>query len=127
MTWKRRGPADPPTTAGGGPAGSRPPRSRAPRGRYGGCLVLLVLLGLRRGADRDAQDRLRHVGRDPGRHLVEERARLVLVRDERVLLAVATEVDPLAELLHRREVLHPVRVDGPKQQPPLDRPRGLLP
>src|SRR5438874_7372671 len=95
---------------------------RLPRRRLGGRLVLLVLLGLRRGADGDAQDRLGHVGGDLGGHLIEEGACLVLVRDERVLLAVAAEVDPLAELLHGREVLDPMRIDGPQEQPPLDRP-----
>src|SRR5438477_2812877 len=89
-------------------------------------LVLLVLFGLFGGADGDPEDRLGDVACDLGGHLIEERPRLVLVRDERVLLAVPAKVNPLAELLHRREVLDPVRVDRPEQQPPLDRAGGLL-
>ena len=44
---------------------------------------------------------------------------LVLVRDERVLLAVAAQVDALAELLHLREVLDPVGVDRAQEHPAL--------
>ncbi len=84
------------------------------------------MLGLLGGLHRDAQDRLGHVVRDLACHLVEVGAGLVLVRDERILLAVAAQVDALAELLHRREVLDPVRVDRPEEQPPLDRARDLL-
>src|SRR5437762_526853 len=61
--------------------------------RFGGGLVLLLLLGLLGRLDRDAEDGLGDVVRDLARHLVEERAGLVLVRDQRILLAVATEVD----------------------------------
>src|SRR5438132_12690976 len=82
------------------PARGRGLRLRLPRRRLCRRLVLLFLLGLRSGADGDAQDRLRHLGRDLGGHLVEERPCFVLVRDERILLAVAAQVDPLTELLH---------------------------
>src|SRR5579859_4591702 len=101
-------------------------RHRGQRRRVGGGLVLLVLLGLLGRADRDPEDRLRDVARDLRRHLVEVGPRFVLVRDERVLLPVAAEVDALAELLHRGEVLDPVGVDGPQQEPALDGPGGLL-
>src|SRR5260221_8352211 len=94
--------------------------------RLGRGLVLLLLLGLLRRLHRDAEDRLGDVVRDLARHLVEEGTGLVLVRHERILLAVAAEVDALAELLHRGEVFDPVRVDRAQQQPPLDGARGLL-
>src|SRR4051812_1349345 len=69
---------------------------------------LLGLLSLLRRLHRDAHDRLRHAGRDPRSHLLEELVGLALVGDEGVLLAVAAQVDAFAELLHRREVLDPV-------------------
>ena len=50
---------------------------------------------------------------------------LALVGDERILLSVAAEVDPFAELLHRGEVLDPVRVDRPQHHPALDRAHDL--
>src|SRR5207237_7397654 len=44
----------------------------------------------------------------------------------RILLAIAAEVDALAELLHRGQVLDPVGVDRAEQEPSLDRARRLL-
>src|SRR5438309_2638330 len=89
-------------------------------------LLLLFALRLLRGLHRHAQDRLGHAARDPAGHLPEERVRLALVRDERILLAIAAEVDALAQLLHGGEVLDPVRVDGPQEDPALDDARELL-
>src|SRR5437868_13973365 len=108
-------------------------RGRRGRGRLmvlmrgiGGGLVLLVLLGLLGRADGDPQDRLRDVARDLRGHLIEERASLILIGHERILLAVAAQVDPLAELLHRGEMLDPVCVDRAQEEPALDRAGGLL-
>ena len=52
--------------------------------------------------------------------------RLALVRDERILLPVAAQVNALAELFHQREVLYPVRVDRAQEHPALDGARELL-
>ena len=53
-------------------------------------------------------------------HLLEEAVRFALVGHEGVLLAVAAQINALAELLHRGEVLDPVRVDRAEEHPPLD-------
>src|SRR3989442_10049043 len=66
---------------------ARPRRERRRRGG-GARAVLLLALRLRRGLDRDPEDRLRHAARDPRRHLLEERVRLALVGNERILLAI---------------------------------------
>ena len=63
---------------------------------------------------------MRDPARDAGFHFFEEAVGLALICDERVLLAVAAEVDAFAELLHRGEMLDPVRVDRAEQDPPLD-------
>jgi len=59
-------------------------------------LLLLILLGLFGGAHRDTQDRLGDTRRDTRLHLLEVVVRLAFVGDERILLAVSAEVDPLA-------------------------------
>src|SRR5689334_21834995 len=83
---------------GGRRDGVRARRGAVRRERgLGGGLVLLFLLGLLGRLHRDAEDGLRDIVRDLARHLVEERARLVLVRDQRILLTVAPEVDALAQ------------------------------
>src|SRR5205823_2162507 len=70
-----------------------------------GRLRFFVLLGLLRRSDGDSQDRLRDATGDAGFHFLEEAVRLALVRDERILLAVAAEIDAFAQLFHRGEVL----------------------
>src|SRR5438045_517929 len=67
-----------------------------------------------------------HPAGDPGLTVLNEAVRLAFVGDERVLLAVAAQVDTLAELLHRSEVLDPVRVDRSEKDPSLDRAGELL-
>src|SRR5438445_143204 len=89
-------------------------------------LLLLLALGLLGGLHGDPEDLLRHAARDARRHLFEERVGLALVGDERVLLAVAAQIDALAELLHRGEVLDPVDVDRAQENPPLHHARQLL-
>src|SRR5256712_5711279 len=89
-------------------------------------LLLLLALGLLGGLHGDPEDLLRHAARDARRHLFEERVSLALVGDERVLLAIAAQVDALAELLHRGEVLDPVDVDRAQEDPPLHHARQLL-
>src|SRR6185503_10190237 len=103
-----------------GRGGAVPARRRRVRRR-----LLLLLLRLLGGLHRDAHDRLRHASRDARAHLLEELVRLALVRDERVLLAVAAQIDPLSQLLHGGEVLDPVRVDRAQEHPALDRARDL--
>src|SRR5438045_1720705 len=83
-------------------------------------LCLLLLFGLFGRSHGHAEDRLRDSARDPSLHLFEEAVRFALVGDERILLAVATQVDALAQLFHRGEVLDPVRVNGAQEDPPLD-------
>src|SRR4026208_565736 len=67
------------------------PRSR--RLLRGRALLLLVLLRLRGGPDRDAKGRLRDAGRDSRLHLLEVIVRLALVGDEWILLAVPAQID----------------------------------
>src|SRR2546428_4649538 len=83
-------------------------------------LRLLFLLRLLRSSDSHAQDGLGDATGDTRLHFLEEAVGLALVGDERVLLAVAAKVDALAELLHRGEMLDPVRVDRAEEDPSLD-------
>src|SRR6266581_3732718 len=83
-------------------------------------LRLLFLLCLFRSPDGHSENRLRDSACDTRFHFLEEAVCFALVRDERVLLAVAAEIYALAQLLHRREVLDPVRVDGAEKDPSLD-------
>src|SRR5438105_4007543 len=89
-------------------------------------LRLLFLLRLFGRPHSHSQDGLRDAAGDPRLHLLKEAVRFALVGDERVLLAVAAQVDTLAELLHRSEVLDPVRVDRSEEDPSLDRAGELL-
>src|SRR5438094_1449438 len=89
-------------------------------------LRLFFLLCLLCRSDRHAEDGLRDAAGDPRLHLLKEAVSLAFVGDERVLLAVAAQVDTLAELLHRSEVLDPVRVDRSEEDPSLDRAGELL-
>src|SRR5438094_7145381 len=89
-------------------------------------LRLLFLLCLLCRSYGHAEDGLGDAAGDPGLHLLKEAVRLAFVGDERVLLAVAAQVDTLAELLHRSEVLDPVRVDRSEEDPSLDRAGELL-
>src|SRR5439155_26796860 len=91
-----------------------------------GRLCFLFLFSLLGGSNCDTQDRLGDSARDSSLHLFEEAVRLALVGDEWVLLAVAAKIDALAKLLHRGEVLDPVRVDRAKKDPSLHRTRELL-
>src|SRR5437879_3778880 len=52
--------------------------------------------------------------------LVEHLERFVLVLDQRVALAVRAQSDALAELLHLRQVFHPLPVDRLQHHAPLD-------
>ena len=45
---------------------------------------------------------------------------LHLVHHQRITLAVGVQTDPLPEVIHRRQVLHPVGVDRLQHEPPLD-------
>src|SRR5438552_12291477 len=118
LAWRssRSRPAVPARSGRGG----RAPASRLRR------LRLLVLLGLFGGSDSHSQDCLCDSACDARFHFFKESVRLALVGDERVLLAVAAEIDALAQLLHRGEVLDPVRVDGAEEDPTLDGARQLL-
>src|SRR5438552_13167336 len=91
-----------------------------------GRLCFLFLFSLLGGSNCDTQDRLGDSARDSSLHLFEEAVRLALVGHEWVLLAVAPKIDALAKLLHRGEVLDPVRVDRAKKDPSLHRTRELL-
>src|SRR5882672_10286236 len=53
--------------------------------------------------------------------LVEHLEGFVLVLDQRVALAVRAEPDPFAEMLHLRQVLHPLPVDGAQHHVTLDK------
>src|SRR6266571_4488637 len=71
----------------------------------------------RRGGGRvalhlDSVDGGHYAGLDPFAQLVEHLESLVLVLDERVTLTVSAKADALTELLHLRQVLHPLPVDG---------------
>src|SRR3989442_6374838 len=110
----------------GGAAVPAPARDRAaaraglrPVLRFAG-RSLLGLLGLLRRSHRDSKNGLRDAGRDARGHLLIEGVGLALVRDERVLLSVPTQVDALAQLFHRRQGLDPRRADRPQQHPPLN-------
>src|SRR5579884_2380579 len=56
--------------------------------------------------------------------LLEERVALLLVLDEGVDLAVGPEPDPLAQGVHRREVVDPLPVERLQQDQPLELPHG---
>src|SRR5882672_10485348 len=84
-------------------------------------LCFFILFGLLRRSNCDSENCLGDSTRDTRFHLFEEAVRLALVCDERILLAVATQVDSFAQLFHRGEVLDPVGVDRPEKDPPLDR------
>src|SRR5436190_22550883 len=100
---------------------------RRPRARLGLlALTFLRLLGLLGGPHGHPQDRLGHTAGDAGGHLLEEAVRFALVGDEGVLLSIAPQVDALTELLHRGEVLDPVRVDRAEEHPSLDDSGKLL-
>src|SRR5207237_6463399 len=77
-------------------------------------------------SDSHSQDRVGDSACDARLHLLEEAVGLALVRHERILLAVAAQINALAELFHRGEVLDPVRVDRAKKNPSLHRARELL-
>src|SRR5574341_1368316 len=83
-------------------------------------LLLLLLLGLVDTPHADPEDHLRGGRGQPGVHLLPVAVRLLLVGDERVLLAVAAEVDALSQLLHLGQVLDPMRIDRAQQDEPLD-------
>src|SRR2546425_5510013 len=106
-------------------AAGRPRRGRAATGRLRR-LCLLLLLRLFSCAHCHSENCLRDPARDTRLHFLEEAVGLALVGDERVLLAVAAEVDALAELLHRGEMLDPVRVDRAEEDPSLDGAGQLL-
>src|SRR2546425_5714453 len=57
--------------------------------------------------------------------LVEHVESLVLVLDERIALTVSAKADALTEVLHLREVLHPLPVDRPEHQVALDQRHEL--
>src|SRR5881296_767635 len=104
---------------GGGSSVSACASGRAASGRLGR-LRLLFLFGLFSGSNRHSENRLGGTARDTRLHLLEEAVCLALVGNERVLLPIAAEVDALAELFHRREVLDPVCVDRAEEDPALD-------
>src|SRR5207249_3553380 len=89
-------------------------------------LRLLFLFGLFGGSDGHTQDCLSDSAGDARLHLLEKAVRFALVGHEGVLLAVAAQINALAELLHRGEVLDPVRVDRAKKDPSLHRACALL-
>src|SRR5919204_952162 len=77
----------------------------------------------RRGSvalDLDAVDGGDDVGLDPVAQLVEHLESLVFVLDQRVALAVCPQADALAEVLHLRQVLHPLPVDRAQHDVALD-------
>src|SRR5438132_10599716 len=75
----------------------------------------------RRRHRRDTKDDVHDRALDSFPKFVEHLEGFVLVLHQRVALAVGAEADALAELLHLREVLHPLPVDGLQHHAPLHR------
>src|SRR5216683_522738 len=73
----------------------------------------------------DAKDPRHDRALDSLSQLVEHLQGLVLVLDQRVALAVRAQPDAFAEVLHLRQVLHPLPVDGPQHHVLLDQRHEL--
>src|SRR5216683_2789729 len=73
----------------------------------------------------DAKDPRHDRALDSLSQLVEHFQGLVLVLDQRVALAVRAQPDAFAEVLHLRQVLHPLPVDGPQHHVLLDQRHEL--
>src|SRR3954451_14987538 len=97
---------------GGPPGGAR--RDRA---------VAVLALHL----DLDVEDHAREVRPDGVHQVLEQRVGLVLVRDKRVDLGKAAQVDALAQVVHVVEVLAPALIDDLQEQVALERAHELGP
>ena len=71
------------------------------------------------------EQRAHHVALDAVLQVVEHLLAFALVHNQRVALAVGVQADARPQVLHGREVLHPVGIYGPQQQEPLDQPHLL--
>ena len=68
------------------------------------------------------EDQVGHVVADAGPHAVEQQHAFALVFDLRIDLGVAAETDAGAQVVHREQMLFPVRVEDLEEQSPLHPP-----
>ena len=83
------------------------------------------LFDLFRISELDCHQRARHFQFDRFHEVAEEFERFALVFLLRVLLRVAAEMNPLAQVVERREVLQPVIIERREQYEPLELMHGL--